>query len=72
MLIKATVIFNIQPTVNDYVENNPHDTMEKCICGFLECSKCQCEWQDDRCINAECKGLKGFTVLDVERIKKGR
>lgn len=70
MLIKATVIFNIEPTVLDFVEGNLHDTMAQCICGFLECSRCQCEWQEDKCINAECEGLKGFTVVDVEGIKK--
>lgn len=70
MLIKATIIFDIQPVVTDFVKDNLQDTMKNCIGGFLECSKCQCECQDDKCINAECQGCKSFTVVDVERIKK--
>lgn len=72
MLIKATVILNITPTATDFVKGNPYDTMINCVSGFLECSKCQCEWQDDKCINAECEGCKGFTVVDVEKITKAR
>lgn len=69
MLIKCTMILNIEPTESDEGDDD-NETMFKCVHSFLECAKMQCEFEDTRCINADCKGCRKSQLLTVEQVER--
>ena len=71
MMIKVTVMLNIEPIESDVVEGDEQATLEACVNGFFECAHVQCEWNGTRCeAMGDCKGCTGYKVLKVERIEK--
>ena len=69
MLMKCTMILNIEPTEHDEGDDD-NETMFNCVHSFLECAKMQCEWQDVKCINAECEGCRKAQLLTVEEVER--
>ena len=68
MLIKCTMILNIEPTESDEGDDD-NETMFNCVRSFLDCAVMQCEFEEDRCINAECKGCRKSQLLTVEQVE---
>jgi len=68
MLIKCTMILDIEPTESDEGDDD-NETMFNCVNSFLECAKMQCEFGNTHCINAECEGCIESELLNVERVE---
>ena len=68
MLIKCTMILNIEPTEHDEGDDD-NETMFNCVRAFLDCAVMQCEFEDTRCINADCKGCRKAQLLTVEQVE---
>lgn len=69
MLIKCTMILNIEPIESDE-GGNDNETMFNCVRSFLDCAVMQCDFEDTRCINAECKGCRKAQLLNVEQVER--